>query len=176
MKPFRILITGLLLAVVPFPVAADRIHLKTGDYVDVDHWRDLGDKIVYERFGGEIGIFKTDIVRIERTATDPTKDQAPGSSAAKSRPPAAPATSSAWPPTVLAELQRLTAEEAKAQSYLAKIVAIQTEAIRKGLSVERAKATIKDSREPAERDYQDARKRRADFESQARAQYGPPPE
>jgi hypothetical protein len=65
---------------------ADRIHFKHGDYVDVDAWREEGDRILYQRFGGEIGVPKSDVLRIERRQTDPTRWQAPGSSSNPSAP------------------------------------------------------------------------------------------
>ena len=75
------------------PLYADRIHLRNGDYVDVDSWRADGDYIFYERFGGTIGIHKDEIVRVEQKVTDPTNWQAPGSSKTLTRPysPEAPA-------------------------------------------------------------------------------------
>lgn len=69
---------ALLCALAPSIALADRIHLKTGDYVDVDNWREENGQIFYERFGGTIAISKDDVVRIERNTTDPTKWQAPG--------------------------------------------------------------------------------------------------
>jgi hypothetical protein len=68
------------------PLYADRIYFKHGDYVDVDAWREDGDQIVYTRFGGEIGVPKADVARIERMNTDPTSWQAPGSSRNPSQP------------------------------------------------------------------------------------------
>lgn len=80
---------------------ADRIHLRTGDYFDVDGWREAGDYILYARFGGTITIHKDDVLRIEQRATDPTSWQAPGSSKNPSRPYTvdAPALSSSAAPT-----------------------------------------------------------------------------
>ena len=77
-----------VLAVLLFATSAtaDRLHLRNGDYVDVDGWRAEGDHILYERFGGTIGIHKTEVLRIEQKATDPTSWQAPGSSRNPSQP------------------------------------------------------------------------------------------
>jgi hypothetical protein len=46
----------------------------------VDSWREEVDGIIFKRFGGEIGVLKADVARIERRTTDPTDWQALGSS------------------------------------------------------------------------------------------------
>jgi len=52
----------------------------------VDSWREEGDRIIYKRFGGEVGVPKGDVARIERRTTDPTDLQVPGSSKNPSQP------------------------------------------------------------------------------------------
>jgi hypothetical protein len=64
---------------------ADRIYLRNGDYVDVDSWCADGDHVLYERFGGTIGLHKDEVLRLEQKDTDPTSWQAPGSSKNPSR-------------------------------------------------------------------------------------------
>lgn len=69
---------SFLLAVLAPAASADRLHLANGEVIDVDRWREVGDQVVYERFGGEITIAKTEVLRIERTAEPAdTRSQAP---------------------------------------------------------------------------------------------------
>lgn len=44
---------------------ADVIHLTTGQTIETDAWRDVGDAIEFERGGGIIRIAKSDIARID---------------------------------------------------------------------------------------------------------------
>jgi hypothetical protein len=82
----RAMLVVALTTILALPASADRLYFKHGDYVDVDGWREEGDLIIYKRFGGEIGVPKADVARIERMTTDPTEWQAPGSSRTPSRP------------------------------------------------------------------------------------------
>lgn len=45
---------------------ADVIHLKNGDSLEVRTWRDVGDAIEFNRYGGVIRISKDEILRIDR--------------------------------------------------------------------------------------------------------------
>jgi hypothetical protein len=69
----------LVLVLMPIPALADRFHMKSGFDFDVDAWREDGDELVYERFGGEVRIKKADVARIERREERvDTSREAPG--------------------------------------------------------------------------------------------------
>ena len=48
----------------PMAVSADVIHLRSGNTIEVEAWRDLGDAVEFTRGGGIIRIAKSDIARI----------------------------------------------------------------------------------------------------------------
>ena len=62
---YRLALGLALILRVAAPVAAYRIHMKSGWDFDVDKWWQEGDSIVYERFGGTISVLKRDVLRIE---------------------------------------------------------------------------------------------------------------
>jgi hypothetical protein len=55
-----------LMLLLPTLASADRVHMKNGWDFDVESWREEGDEIVYERFGGQIRVPKRDVERIDR--------------------------------------------------------------------------------------------------------------
>jgi hypothetical protein len=75
------------------PAAADVIHLTSGQAIQVDAWRDVGDAIEFARFGGILRILKTDIARIEGATRqqDLRMYSAPATPATGARAAAAPA-------------------------------------------------------------------------------------
>lgn len=48
---------------------AGKLYLRSGQVIEVDVWEEQGDLIYYQRFGGRVGVPKTEILRIEGTPT-----------------------------------------------------------------------------------------------------------
>ncbi|HEV8306901.1 MAG TPA: hypothetical protein VGW35_04490 [Methylomirabilota bacterium] len=72
----RLLTLALVVALVgSAPAGADVLHLRNGGRIEVRAWRDAGDAVEFERFGGVVRIPREDIERIER---DPRTPGAPG--------------------------------------------------------------------------------------------------
>jgi len=63
----RLALAGLLLLAWFGPAAADRLHLESGRYIDVDVWWQDGDWIRYEGEAGTVGLPRSLVVRIEPT-------------------------------------------------------------------------------------------------------------
>jgi len=53
---------------------ADTIYLKSGQRLEVESWRDVGDEIEFARFGGIMRIPKSDIERVEGKSTSSTME------------------------------------------------------------------------------------------------------
>lgn len=84
---------GILLLIVVgmgSPAFADRLHLSNGEVVDVARWRIEGDQIIFERFGGEISIPRSEVQRIEPTLTAPPSTRAPATTSPRSGEPIGP--------------------------------------------------------------------------------------
>lgn len=58
-------LTLLAALVAPTVAVADVIHLKNGNRIEVEAWRDLGDAIEFARGGGLVRISKAEVVKIE---------------------------------------------------------------------------------------------------------------
>lgn len=82
----RLIIAATVLLGLAGSAQADRIYLKHGDYVETHAWREDGDHLYYRQGGGEIGILKEDVLRIERRPVDALspagRTQAPSTGAA----------------------------------------------------------------------------------------------
>jgi hypothetical protein len=181
----------VLLTVTP-ACATDRIWLKaTGDYVEVESWREAGGMIVYPRYGGEIAVAKPEVLKIEHVKRDPTVEvlSAPTlKSASKSAPtPTSTPGPSAdphlspikAPASVLAELDRLRKVAADAREAMFHQQAEKQKFVLKlmqdyGVSMaaaERQAHFYDEFITERQKIYDDAQRRFLDFESHVRAQY-----
>jgi hypothetical protein len=63
----------LVLLTVTSASATDRIWFKaTHDYIEVDSYREHDGMIYYPRYGGEIAVAKSEVLKIEHVTTDPS--------------------------------------------------------------------------------------------------------
>lgn len=75
-RAYRILLAAVL-ALPVLPAGADRLHLETGAVVDTPQWWIDGDDILYRSSAGTIGIPRSMVVRVERTAAAPVPTPSP---------------------------------------------------------------------------------------------------
>jgi hypothetical protein len=61
----------LTLCLAAAPAAADRLHLESGGVIDTKRWRIEGENVLYDSAGGTIGIPRSMVLRIERSAGTP---------------------------------------------------------------------------------------------------------
>jgi hypothetical protein len=190
-------VTVALTGVFAMPLSADRIYMKSGWDFDVDSWREEGDSIIYERFGGSITIKKADVLRIERRGeiADTTRE-APGPQDSSARtpptvepvpriepvaPPPAAAVDTGERMRMLNEISRLRQFESLARATLHRreMNRIETEKklLERGIDWRRAKAEAdnihREYIDEARRQYEAAQRRLQDLESQYRVKYGP---
>jgi hypothetical protein len=182
MTTMKTLMAGgsLVLLTVTSASATDRIWLKaTGDYVEVDSWREKDGKIVYPQYGGEIAVAKSEVLKIEHVKVDPAVEvlSAPKSKlvVAKGQSDDPLATLPAGPGRT--ELARLKDVWSKEQSELSdleiKSMRHNTECLERGLGIgycSRSAASVyQEFIQDHKKRVEDAERRYKDLESKLRA-------
>ena len=72
------------------PAPADRLHLDSGGFIDVDSWWYEDQWVMYENDGGTVGIPRSIVVRVEKTPADkPAGPFPPSRSSVKTGQPSA---------------------------------------------------------------------------------------